>query len=102
MSEKRSSPLNNPLQEKVAVAANLKENKGDSVSKGSERGVSKGGGERVKPAEAILLCQCCRQLQKLVFRVGSPPEWHRCIGCGELQPTDGYKVIAYGLMLPLV
>ena len=67
--------------------------------KGSSKGEGKG---RTKPAEAILKCQMCGRMQKVVFAYGKPPEWHRCIWCNELQPTDGYRVIAYGLDLPRV
>lgn len=104
--EKRVPPLNNPPTEKSADAdadVTIKINKpSGNVSDRSEKGVSKGGRERVKPAEALLKCQMCGHLQKLVFRAGKPPEWHRCIWCNELQPTDGYKVVAYGLGLPRV
>jgi len=55
---------------------------------------------KVKTAEAIVKCQMCGREQKIVFAFGRPPEWHKCIWCGQLQPTDGYRVIAYGLGLP--
>lgn len=102
VSEERSFPLNNPLQERAV--ADARGNKiittRNSVSSGKDRGVSKGGKERAKPIEAILKCQSCSRLQKLVFTFGNPPNYHRCIWCGELQPTDGYRVISYGLGLP--
>lgn len=56
--------------------------------------------QRVRIAEAILKCQGCGREQKLVFGFRKTPEWHKCIWCGELQPMDGYRVIAYGLGLP--
>lgn len=56
--------------------------------------------QRVKVAEAIVKCQMCGREQKVVFAVGKPREWHKCIWCGQIQPMDGYRVIAYGLGLP--
>lgn len=102
MPEKRTLPLNNPLLEKaVAVAPVVEAKSSDSYSSiGREKGVSKGGRERVRPAEAILKCLMCGREQKMVFTFGKPPNYHRCIWCGELQPTDGYRVIGYGLGLP--
>jgi len=104
MPEKRDLPLNNPLSEKaVAVAPDTKlKTTGDNGGIGREKGVSKGGRERVRPAEAILKCQMCGHHQKMVFTFGKPPNYHRCIWCGELQPTDGYRVTMYGLDLPRV
>ena len=105
MSEKRSFPPKPPLQEKLSTTSmsSNKINKPDVVDDmGKGVGVVKGGRERVKPAEAIVRCEMCRRLQKIVFRVGTPPEWHKCIKCGELQPMDGYHVLAYGLGLPRV
>ena len=95
MPEKRSFPLNNPLQEKTNITTDV-----DDVNGGRDRGVSKGGKERVKPCEATLKCPHCGRELKVVFAFGRPPEWVRCVWCGELQPADGYRVIAYGLGLP--
>ena len=105
MTEKRIFPLNYPLQEKPLPSSTpgIK-----NISKpvvdvdGRDRGVSKGGKERVKPAEAIFRCEMCGRKQKVVFSVGRPPEWHRCIKCNELQPMDGYHVVMYGRGLPRV
>ena len=105
MSEKRSTPLNNPPQEKRSTTTTNNKKIStleDSSSKGRDRGVSKGGEERVKPAEAIVRCEMCSRKQKIVFAVGRLPQYHKCIGCGEIQPTDGYHVVAYGLGLPHV
>ena len=104
MPEKRVFPLNNPLSEKaIAINSSKKFNKPGNVDdKGERRGVSKGGRERVKPAEAILKCPHCGRHLKVVFGFGKPPEWIRCVWCGELQPADGYQVTAYGRNLPRV
>lgn len=103
MPTKRVPPLTNPPSEKVVAVAD-KSNKiksiNDSDSNGRGKGVSKGGRERVSPVEALVKCLMCGRVQKLVFRHGKAPEWHRCIWCRELYPVDGYKVIAYGLDLP--
>jgi hypothetical protein len=105
MPEKRSAPLKNPPQEKsvaVAIAPVIKTKAPMSTATGSEKRGSQGGRERVHPAEAIIKCQMCGREQKVVFAVGRTPEWHKCIWCGELQPMNGYRVIAYGLGLPRV
>lgn len=103
MSEKRRFPLNNPLQEKSSSPSprvNKTNTRDDDDDGGERRGVSKGGRERVRAVEAIVQCQMCGRYQKVVFAVGRTPEWHRCIGCHELQPTDGYIVVMYGNYLP--
>ena len=102
MPEKRVFPLNNPLSDKANNSnTNKKFNKpGGVIDRGREKGVSKGGKERVRPAEALLKCLMCGRVQKVVFPVGKPPEYHKCTWCNQVQPTDGYKVIAYGLDLP--
>lgn len=104
MPEKRVLPLNNPLSEKTNnTNAGKTHNKPVVVDiKGREKGVSKGGRERVRPAEALIKCQMCGRVQKVVFPVGKPPEYHKCIWCNQVQPTDGYRVIMYGLDLPRV
>lgn len=103
MSTKRSFPLNNPHQEKaISASGNKFNNPEDRRDTGRGKGVSKGGRERVKPAEAIVKCQMCGREQKIVFLVGEPPEYHKCIWCGQIQPMDGYHVVAYGLVLPWV
>lgn len=103
--EKRGSPLINPLREKTSSPSpkvNKFKHHDDGDDKGERRGVSKGGRERVKPAEAILKCLHCGRCLKIVFAVGRPPEWVRCTWCGELQPADGYHLVAYGRCLPRV
>ena len=102
MAEKRSSPLNNPPPEKLSSSSSKfsKSSYDDDDDKGRGRGVSKGGKGRVKPAEALLKCLMCGRVQKVVFAYGRPPEWHRCIWCGEMQPTDGYRQVGYGLNIP--
>ena len=104
MPEKRDLPLNNPLSEK-ANNYHYHDKKvltTGVVVDGREKGVSKGGRERVQPAEAILKCPHCGRCVKIVFAFGKPPEWVRCVWCGELQPADGYRVTMYGLDLPRV
>lgn len=102
MPEKRVFPLNNPPSDKaVAVAAGTKyKTTGNYSNEGRGKEVVKKPGGRATPAEAILKCQMCGRAQKMVFTFGNPPNYHRCIWCGELQPTDGYQVTAYGLGLP--
>lgn len=105
MPEKRILPLNNPPQEKSAdyASGNQKKISTNGISRREiEKGVSKGGKGRVQHAETIIKCQMCGREQKVVFAFGKPPEWHKCIWCGQLQPMDGYRVIAYGLELPRV
>lgn len=105
MSTKESSPLKNPPSEKSAVinTGNKTKTRAGVDGRDMSRGGFKGGGEkRVQPAEAILKCPHCGRELKVVFAVGRPPEWVRCTWCGELQPADGYRVIAYGLGLPRV
>ncbi len=104
MHEKRVFPLNNPLSEKTTVinSGNKFIKPDDRVVNGYERGVSKGGKARVTPVEAILHCPHCGRYVKIVFTYGRPPEWVRCIWCGELQPADGYRVTMYGGDLPRV
>jgi hypothetical protein len=53
-------------------------------------------------AESILRCPHCGRDVKIVFPYGKPPPWTRCNWCKELQPTDGYHVVMYGLGLPNV
>jgi len=98
---KAVSPLNNPPSAVVAIVNKINKPGNDSIR--VEKGVTLPRGKRrVQPAEAILKCQMCGRQQKLTFAFGKPPEWHKCIWCGELQPMDGYRVIAYGLGLPRV
>ena len=53
-------------------------------------------------AETILRCPHCGRDVKIVYQLGKPPLWTRCNWCHELQPTDGYHVVMYGLGLPNV
>jgi len=103
MTQKRSSPLNNPSQEKSPVVAvpGIKNYKpGTTGTTGSGKGVRQGGKPRVMPVEVLLRCQMCGHVQKLVFGYPRVPEWHRCVWCNELQPVAGYKVVGYGLGIP--
>ena len=103
MPEKRGSPLNNPLPRKAITntTSSIKTlTTGGVDGDGRKRGVWQGGEERVKAAEAILKCPHCGRECKIVFACGRPPNWVKCTWCGELQPADGYRVIAYGLGLP--
>ena len=105
MLEKRTFPLNNPPQEKSINNVNRSYKVNNYVVNDgarNNRGDSKGGKERTSLAEAILRCPHCGHNVKIVFPCGKPPEWTRCARCGELQPTDGYHVIMYGLGLPNV
>jgi len=102
MAEKRSFPPNNPLsrEDAATVASSKTKEYGVNVNKGGGLGDHKRERGRAKPVEALLKCLMCGRLQKLVFTYGKPPGYHRCIWCGELQPADGYRVIAYGSDLP--
>ena len=102
MSTNRVPPLKTPLQTKaVAVAPKLNSKDNDSNrGKGGVKGVLQGGQGRVRVAEALVKCQMCGGLQKVVWGLGKLPLYHRCPWCRELQPTDGYRVVAYGLGLP--
>jgi len=103
MSEKSGSPLNNPpptrnvADDVVVKNINPTTTTAASTGRGGPKGGEKG---RAIAVGAIVKCQMCGREQKLVFRYGTPPEWHKCTWCGELQPADGYRVIAYGLGLP--
>lgn len=103
MFEKRVPPLKNPPSEKSAtVTAFGKSRSLEPISdsnKDDERGLPRGE-KRVRWAEALVSCEMCGWLQKIVFTIGKLPNYHRCINCGELQPTDAYRVFMYGLGLP--
>lgn len=105
MATERNVSLNNPLKERDITTTSTvnKDIKSDVVvrSKGVKEGAETIRG-RVKPAEAIVRCEMCGRVQKIVFPVGKPPEWHKCTGCNQIQPADGYHVVAYGLGLPRV
>lgn len=102
MTTKRVFPLNNPPSEKAAaIALSSRTKQPDSGDRGEDRGVQRGK-ERVHPVEAIVRCEMCGRWQKIVFAYTKPPQWHRCIGCGELQPMDGYGLTMYGIGLPRV
>lgn len=93
-------PLNNPLPPVVVVRdINVR-----TMTADRDRGVSKGGkGKgRLIAVEAIVHCQMCGHHSKIVFGFLTPPSWHRCPWCSELQPTDGYRVEMYGTDLPRV
>ena len=66
----------------------------------SKKGDSQGGKGRAAIVEALLKCTGCGRVQKITFATGKYPEYHRCSWCNELYPTDGYRVIAYGIGLP--
>ena len=105
MSTKRSFPLNNPFQEKaVANAALSIKTKTTGYNSGNrgDKGVSKGGKEGNRVVEALVRCEMCGEVNKIVCGYGKTPQWHRCISCGELQPMDGYRVIMYGSRVPTV
>ncbi len=103
MLQKSVFPLNNPLSEKRPVITNTNKNiikLGVDGGEGGERKIVKKPSGGVKLAEALLKCPRCGRTHKIVFRLGSPPNWERCTWCGELQPADGYRVVGYGLGLP--
>jgi len=113
MLEKRVFPLNNPLSPKRVTT-------GDeiysSVVKG-DGGVRQGGEGETKmtteemvqeyqemcqrnegvvlPVYMLLRCRQCNKEQLITFAQWKPSKWHRCVGCRELQPTQGFAVIAY-------
>lgn len=91
MPEKRVLPLNNPVsQKRAAKAANLT----TATAKGVE-GVRQGGEGEIKVIYMLLRCRQCGKEQQIIFRYWKPPKWHRCVGCGDLQPTQGFAMIAH-------
>lgn len=44
-----------------------------------------------------LLCRCpqCRAVNRFVINWNKPRSHSKCQGCGEIIPTDGYKVIVF-------
>ena len=102
MTTKRVPPLNNPPSERAVAVAPVKTLKRDDDDKGMGGGRAREGGGRGRGrvVEALLKCQMCGRIGKVVFAMGKAPAWHRCPFCRELQPTDGYRVVGYGLGLP--
>jgi len=103
MPGKKVLPLNNPSPRTAVTVVKTFNTSDDDVSGIKRMGVKEvakkpSGG--VKLAEALLKCPRCGRIHKLIFRSGTPPNWERCTWCDELQPTDGFRVIAYGLGLP--
>lgn len=91
MSEKRVLPLNNPISQKSATkAADI-----STVAAKRVEGVRQGGEGELKVIYMLLRCRGCLKEQQIVFAYWKPPKWHRCIGCGDLQPTQGYAMIAH-------
>ncbi len=91
MSEKRVHPLNNPLSQKSAdKAASI----AIIMAKGVE-GVRQGGEGGIRVIYMLLRCRQCGKEQQIVFQYGKVPKWHRCVGCGDLQPTQGFAMIAH-------
>jgi len=43
-----------------------------------------------------MLCRCpqCRGVNKLVVDWNKPRKYSKCQGCGEVIPTEAYKIIA--------
>ncbi|OGN97543.1 MAG: hypothetical protein A2Y89_06670 [Chloroflexi bacterium RBG_13_51_18] len=103
MPETNRPPLNNPpniLTQDVDVTGIKKLSPGDHPVPRGVTGKSKKPPGGVTMVEALLKCPRCGRIHKLVFRFGTPPNFERCTWCGELQPTDGYHVVAYGTNLP--
>lgn len=45
---------------------------------------------------ALVSCAVCSRLQNIVWALPTPHQFHKCQGCGELLPTDSYRVFTYG------
>lgn len=107
MAEKSSFPLENPsISKDAATSLTSLSIRGTRVprDKHREHGSSKGkdrggaGGESKTPflIGALVKCLQCGRVQTIVCSYQSPPPYHKCIGCGELTPTNGYRVMVYG------
>mgnify|MGYP001570170514 CR=1 FL=1 len=92
MLEKRVSPLNNPLPQKSAArVANIQ----TTIATRGVDGVRQGEEGGLIVIYILLRCRQCNKEQQIVFQYWKPPKWHRCVGCGDLQPTQGFAVIAH-------
>ncbi len=113
MLEKRVFPLNNPLSQKSVHH----QDKIIPVVVKKDEGVRQGGEGKAKmtteemvqeyqkicqrnegvvlPVYMLLRCRQCGKEQQITFACWKPSKWHRCVGCRELQPTQGFAVIAH-------
>lgn len=96
------SPRRPPFREKLPTSTSLSHYSWDvdGVDTSERKGVVKGERERVRVAETIVKCPHCGRTCNVAFVLGKPPQFVRCVWCGELQPADSYRVIMYGLGLP--
>ena len=98
MSTKSGFPLKNPPSQK-AVRDELPRNNNQVLGNISvdrdDRGVRQGGKEGLIVIYMRLRCRQCNEEQCITFAWWKPPKWHRCVGCKELQPTQGYAMIAH-------
>jgi len=100
---KSGSPLNNPSPGPVSRSQEYIP--GESVTgvtgkKGVAGGENPPGGVKSyhKPALVYALCLCpkCGGYNQIIYRYGRMLEYSKCNVCGELVPTEGYQVKAYG------
>ncbi len=121
MSTTSVSPLAKPPFQKEPRLPSGKNinHQGNNADGGKGMGVSSRGGRgRVNKLFVALRCMSCGEVQNLIYggqgkgnelfypsleelfseerRSIRPPEWHRCVGCSELQPTIGYRLIDWG------
>ena len=103
MSVKKVSPLNNPSSKKSSSSTSINTLETRRSRRwGVEKGVSKGGKEGGHIVEALVRCEMCGEVNKIVFGYGKLSQTHKCIGCTEIQPIDGYRVIMFGSHVPTV
>jgi len=91
------SPLNNPPGPGGGVVRVYKSKRTTTTTRevgGQESPRTQGGGG--SPGCALVSCATCGELQNIVFALPTPHQWHKCQGCGELLPTDSYRVFIYG------
>lgn len=89
--KERVLPLNNPVsQRKVDHQDEI-----SPVVVKRDEGVPQGGEGKMIVIYMLLRCRQCGKEQQITFRYWTPPKWHRCVGCKELQPTQGFALIAH-------
>lgn len=91
MPETRSVPLNNPSSSSSSFSQSKPEisEVDDERVKGVVKGTS---GNTV--FTLVRCCQCGKE-QQVIFSYDHPSKYHRCVGCGESQPMEGFRLIAH-------
>ncbi len=121
MSSETFSPPKNPLSQRESLSSSRSKSflrTATTAGGVGKRGVRGGKTEGVKVFCLVIECNGCGEWQNLVyggkgtgyefchpdikelFNSGAeelrPPLWHRCVNCGELQPTIGYQAVDWG------